>query len=282
MSPFPQPSQSLESPPPKSRSRRAKLSVRRSARRPRRERKAARWTPRSEKAQLRRLLRQTGLPNPTDRLRALRLLRSHPSALFRILDHPESSAIMARRMNSSLRPSSFMASMRDIKNAAASRTPDGRWTSDVGRPSPEFMAHRKSRNPVLGLATAGCVRAGAGEGPRFRCLGRVSGTARLGDFGATLMPASGRSDWGARSAVGAAGAGLSRFAASTVLPFFRAAAAARTASPKALRAAICFSEGGFRGFAAAGETGSSGICPRILRHRPVLSKGYRSLIEGLR
>ena len=196
--------------------------------------------------------------------------------------YPESSAMIASKMNSSLRPSSFIASMRVIRNAAASRTPDGKWTSDVGRPSPEVMAHRKSKNPVLDLATAGCVRAGAGGGPRFRCLGRVSGIARLGDLGATLMPSAGRSDWGARSAVGAAEAGLSRFAASTVLPFFRAAAAARTASPKALRAAICFSEGGFRGFATAGETGSSGICPRILRHRPALSKGYRSLIEGLR
>ena len=113
MSPFPQPPQSPESPLPKSRSRRVKPSERRSARRQRRERKAAQWTPRSEKAQLRRLLRQTGLPNPTDRMRALRLLRNHPSALFRILDlsteieDPLPRPLVRSRRSLSLRPDSY-------------------------------------------------------------------------------------------------------------------------------------------------------------------------------
>ena len=112
MSPFPQPPQSPESPPPKSRSRRVKPSVRPSARRPRRARKAARWIPRSEKARLRRVLQQSGLPHPTDRLRALRLLRNHPSALFRIVDlseesEPLPSPLVRSRRPLSLRPDSY-------------------------------------------------------------------------------------------------------------------------------------------------------------------------------
>lgn len=39
------------------------------------------WEPRSLKARLRRHLRSLGLPNPTDKLQAFRLLREHPSWL---------------------------------------------------------------------------------------------------------------------------------------------------------------------------------------------------------